>query len=262
MPPRFMMERSMREMLGERRGGRKAEAQELAYQAMEAEDIEQIGRLAMQAVELDPGCVDALGLLAQFGSKSREELIENLRQAVKTGEQELGEQCFQEDRGHFWGLLETRPYMRVRALLAEVLADAGRFGEAIAEYEAMLELNPADNQGLRYHLLGCYLAADRVEQGGQLLEKHEDDPMATFAWARVLQRHLAGDLDAAGAALAEARETNPHVEAYLVGRKRLPDRMPGYYGMGDENEAIISAKILAPAWKGARSALSWLKQMD
>jgi hypothetical protein len=75
-----------------------------------------------------------------------------------------------------------------------------------------------------------------VEQAGRFLEKHEDDPMATFAWARVLQRHLAG-------------------------RRRLPDRMPGYYGMGDENEAVISARILAPAWEGARSALSWLRQM-
>jgi len=262
MPPRFMMERSMREMFGEGGGGRQAEAQDLAYQAMEADDIEQIARLAMQAVKLDPHCLDALLLLAQLGSESREELIENLRKAVKTGERELGEQCFEEDRGYFWGLLETRPYMRARALLAEALADAGRFGEAIAEYEAMLDLNPGDNQGLRYHLIGCYLAADRVQQAGKFLEKHKDDPMAAFAWARVLQRHLAGDLDGAKAALAKARETNRHMEAYLAGRKRLPDQMPGYYGVGDENEAVISAKILAPAWKDARSAVRWLRQME
>ena len=117
-------------------------AQELAYQAMDSDNINTAVELAMRAVELDRCCVDALVILAHSGSDSQDELIENLEKAVWMGERALGEEFFKENRGHFWGLIETRPYMRARQELADLLRDAGRTDDAIAHYETMLDLNP------------------------------------------------------------------------------------------------------------------------
>jgi len=64
----------------------------------------------------------------------------------------------------------------------------------------------------------------------------------------VLERFLADDEPGANAALKEARSVNKHAEKYLAGKKKLPEQMPPYYGIGDENEAIICADALGAAW--------------
>jgi tetratricopeptide (TPR) repeat protein len=191
--------------------------------------------------------------------KRTQDLIESIAEAVRAGEEDLGKDFFEENRGYFWGLIERRPHMRARASLAELLAETGRMGEAVDHLEAMLELNPNDNQGLRYVLLGHYLELDRLDGAKQLLKQFDEDCSAMFAWGRVLERFLAGDRAAARAALGEARQSNRFAENYLTGRKRLPRQLPGFYGIGDENEGIVCAVELGEAWSAHPSAIEWLK---
>ena len=234
-------------------------AQELAYDAMEADDPNAAVKLAMRAVELDRRCVDALVRLAHAGSDSPDDLIENIEKAVWMGERALGEEFFEENRGHFWGILKTRPYMRARQELADLLRDADRTDEAIGHYEAMLDLNPDDNQGIRDLLLACYLMQGDLDGARRLFDENEDDGSATFQWSRVLERHLAGDEAKAVTLLAEARKDNTFVEPYLAGRKRMPSALPGYYSPGEESEAKYVAVNLRPAWKGHQASEAWLK---
>ncbi len=234
-------------------------AQELAYDAMEADDPNTAVKLAMRAVELDRRCVDALVMLAHAGSDSRDELIENIEKAVWMGERALGEEFFEENRGHFWGILKTRPYMRARQELADLLRDADRTDEAIGHYEAMLDLNPDDNQGIRDLLLACYLMQGDLDGARRLFDENEDDGSATFQWSRVLERHLAGDEAKAVTLLAEARKDNAFVEPYMTGKKRIPRTLPDYFSPGEESEAKYVAVNLHPAWKGHRASVAWLK---
>jgi tetratricopeptide (TPR) repeat protein len=76
---------------------------------------------------------------------------------VRAGERALGEEFFTEEVGNFWGILETRPYMRAREGLANALWALGERDQALAHYREMLELNPVDNQGVRYELADCLL---------------------------------------------------------------------------------------------------------
>jgi hypothetical protein len=123
----------------------------------------------------------------------------------------------------------------------------------------MLELNPDDNQGLRYILIGHYLTLDRLDGVRKLFRQYEDEGSAFFAWAKVLERFLSGDEDAAREALDDARRVNRFAEAYLSGRKPLPRQLPGFYGMGDENEGIVCAVEIGDAWKRHPKAVAWLK---
>ncbi len=123
---------------------------------MEASSKRQALTLAKQALAIDPDCVDALVILAQATTRSVEKLIEGMEAAVAAGERSLGAQYFEENKGHFWGLIETRPYMRARSVLAHLLLEKEQTDKAIAHFEAMIALNSNDNQGLRYVLLGCY----------------------------------------------------------------------------------------------------------
>src|SRR5262249_40949250 len=155
LPSETAIERSLRgrssllgRLLGWLPGARRAgtaqdRAQKLAYDAMEAADPDRAAALARQALALDPECSDALYVLALNAAGSRQEQVNLLEQAVAAAERRLGGQSyFEENRGNFWGILETRPYMRVRAALADILRGEGRLAEAVGHYEALLGLNP------------------------------------------------------------------------------------------------------------------------
>ena len=53
---------------------------------------------------------------------------------MDAGELALGPKGFKEYAGHFWGFLETRPYMRARAGLAGTLLKLGDEDAAIRHY--------------------------------------------------------------------------------------------------------------------------------
>jgi tetratricopeptide (TPR) repeat protein len=230
----------------------KAQAQELAYQAMEHPDHAESARLARAALRLDPECVDALATLAGLTVHSDGDLIARLEEVVATGARALGADFFAENRGRFWGILPTRPYMRTRAALADLLRQTGRLAEAIGNYEALLDLNPNDNQGNRDPLLGCYLAAGNLEGARRLLQDYAKAGWAVFAWGRVLERHLAGDLVGAASALEEARTKNRHVEAFLTAARPAPQETPAYYQPGQESEAVRAADFLLSDRPGQR----------
>lgn len=235
-------------------------AQELAYDAMEAEDLSESSRLIDAALKLDPECVEAQRLRVSLTPAPLAGRIMLLREVVEKAEQNMGETFIQEHMGRFWQAISTRPYMRAKQELGELLAEAGDLAGAIAVYERMLELNPGDNQGVRYPLLGLYLAAGQTEAAGSLLATHqaEENLMGSIAWARVLQLWLSGDLVEAEAALARARKVNPFVEEYLRGVRRISEDGPGYYRPGEVTEAQICARDHAIAWKNHPGFREWV----
>lgn len=236
----------------------KWEAQDLAFDALEAKTAAAARKLARRALKKDPDCVDALVVLAQIDSKSSQEMIAALEKAVAAGERSLGKKFFAENKGDFWGLIETRPYMRARLQLAELLRAEDRCPEAIRHYEGLLELNPNDNQGARDILLGCYLAADDLAGARRLFRQYKNDYSVVFAWARALGRFLANDLNGAAKELKAARQRNRFVELYFGGQKKIPESTPDSYALGSEEEALICVELLAEAWATHKEAVFWL----
>jgi len=132
------------------------QAQDLMYQAWDSSGKRRI-ELARRALKISEDCADAYVLLAEKAASSLAEAKHLYQQGVEAGERALGEKAFKEDAGHFWGILETRPYMRARAGLAQCLWMLGERDQAIAHFTDMLRLNPNDNQGIRYILATCLL---------------------------------------------------------------------------------------------------------
>jgi len=233
-------------------------AQEKAIQAMEAPRAEKRIALAREALALSPLCSDAYFVLARETADANEAL-ELYRRAVAAGEEVLGETAFQEDVGSFWGLIQTRPYMRARHALARALWRLGHRDEAIGHYHEMLRLNPDDHQGVRYLLIDALLELGRETDADALLERYEEDDSAHWAWsAALLAFRRTGNSAPANKALAKAVEANRHVAAYLLGAKPFPSTLPGFIGMGDESEAVAYARSAAGAWNAAPDAKRWL----
>jgi tetratricopeptide (TPR) repeat protein len=202
-------------------------------------------------------------MLAEIESETVRDYVDRMRHAVDAGRRDLGPECFKEAKGHFWGLIETRPFMRAMAMLSDALIGWGTaeaVDESIKIQEEMLELNPNDNQGVRDWLAGCYLARKRYDDAAALFERYPDDRLAAPAWARVLHAYVTGSEKRASEMLTQARERNAHVEEYLTGRKRRPRTRTGAYSPGDEAEAVYCADMLREAWKKHPKAKKWLKE--
>jgi tetratricopeptide (TPR) repeat protein len=236
-------------------------AQELAYDALETDSLEEALRLVNEAQELDPDCTDAQRLMVSILPASQENKLDLMREVVEKAEHNLGETFFQEHMGHFWGTVSTRPYMRAKQHLGELLVETGKFEEAAGVFERILELNPTDNQGMRYPLLALYLAGRQPEKAGHLMARFpgEEKFLGSFAWARVLERWLSGKLDEAAAALARARTVNPFAERYISGVRALPAETPEYFKPGDETEAQVCARELSLAWERNPAFREWLR---
>lgn len=260
MPDRRGMEGMMSALFGG--GSRRPDggAQELMYEAWDSPDPRTRISLAREAIALCANCADAYVLLAEEDTRSLDEATSYYRQGVEAGERSLGKELFEEAEGHFWGLLETRPYMRARAGLAQCLWAAGKHGQAIEHYQDMLRLNPGDNQGLRYTLLSCLIERDRDGEARALLKQYEDDGMAMWAYsAALLCYRKEGDTAPARELIQGALDGNPHIPRFLLGKKKFPSRLPDYMGFGDESEAIHYVAENLSLWRKTPGALKWLR---
>jgi tetratricopeptide (TPR) repeat protein len=228
-------------------------AQELAFDAMEAHGRLRIKR-ARQALAISEKCADAWVLLAEEAS-TPDAAVERYERAVLAGAAAIGADRFASLRGH----LETRPYMRARLGLAQALRDVGRHDEALAHYRALLELNPGDNQGVRYLLLAALLDLGLNHEAGVLLAEHEDDLQALWPYGRLLWR-LRVDAGTARtrAAFDAAIQANPYVVSYLLDPDSIPFDRPPHFALRSREEAAYVAETLADAFAATDGALEWL----
>jgi tetratricopeptide (TPR) repeat protein len=264
-PDRRALERTMKEIARQISGDRGVEtpldrAQDLMYEAFGERDPEVRVRLARRALEISPDCADAYVLLAE-NAQSRKEALEYFEKGVTAGERALGPGAFEEHAGHFWGVLETRPYMRAREGLACELWTMGRGEEAVAHLQEMLRLNPNDNQGVRYTLMSFLLNLGRDEEASRLLEQY-DDAMASWAYSKALLafRRL-GDSPEARHLLRRARRQNRYVPEYLLGSEPVPIERPDHYGRGDRNEALCYVQGGLSAWRSTPGAITWVREV-
>lgn len=238
--------------------GKKEQAQQLIFDAFET-DGKQRYKLAEDALNLDPNCVDAYGLLAERAS-TLEEQARLYEKGMQAGEKELGKAFIKKNKGYFWGIIETRPFMRAKSQYGESLYYLGKINEAIQQYEEILELNPNDNQGIRYLLYVAHMDIGNFQKAGELLQVYDEATAQGLYNKLLLELNEKGFTAKALMLLKEAKDQNKHVIAYLTGKKRLPKYAPDYYGFGDENEAIIYAEAHLHLWKKLDGLVEWLKK--
>lgn len=87
-------------------------ARDLTDAAWEATSSRERARLARKALEISPDCADAYVPLAEETARSLREAADLYAEGVAAGERALGKESFAEEVGHFWSVIETRPYMR------------------------------------------------------------------------------------------------------------------------------------------------------
>ncbi len=239
------------------RTDKKGRSQDLVFEAYE-QPVSKGKKLVKQALELDPNNTDAYNYLASI-EKDIDKAIVMFEKAIKAGEKTLGKKFFKEEKGYFWGILETRPYMRAKAGLADCLYAKNKIDKAIDIYEEMLELNPNDNQGIRYLLSTLLLSKNDLTKFELFIKNSEDEDCAVWNYNNALYSFKKiGRTAKTEKILKDAYKSNEFVIDYMLGIKKMPDEQPQYIGRGDENEAISYVNDSWIIWNKTEGAFDWL----
>ncbi len=233
-----------------------SQAQDLIYDAWDERYRDKRLALARKALSISPYCADAYNLLAEE-SKSMEERQGLYEKGVRAGRMALGDLFFKENTGYFWGIIETRPYMRALAGFSECLWKTGRRQEAIENYQDMMRLNPNDNQGIRYILINCLLTEGMEEPAASLLSEY-NEPSCFMLYSKALLLFRKSGGTTTDDCLEQAIESNSNAPLYLLKQKHIPWLLPSSYSWGSEEEAVIYADMACEAWENTHGALAWL----
>jgi hypothetical protein len=232
-------------------------AQEKMYAAFHAAGKQRV-ELAREALSISEDCGDAYVLLAEETARTPEEALDLYERGMQAAERALGPAEFERCTGRFWGVIETRPYMRAREGAAICLALTGRLDDAISHLEAMLVLNTTDNQGIRYKLLRLLLTIERDEEAKALLERYDiSNTYWVYSKALVAFR-LEGESPPANALLHEAFRANAYVPAYLGSLTKLPAEVAADFEPGEPDEAAAYVDESEDLWLDTPGALAWM----
>jgi len=239
------------------RTDKKGRSQDLVYDAYE-QPVSKGKKLVKQAIELDPNNADAYNYLASI-EKDIDKAIIMFEKAIKAGEKSLGKKFFKEEKGHFWGMLETRPYMRAKAGLADCLYAKKEIDKAIKIYKEMLELNPNDNQGVRYLLSTLLLSKKDLSGFETFIDNAEEENSAVWNYNNALYHFKkSGQTTKSEKELLKAYKSNEFIIDYMLGIKDMPKELPQYVGIGDENEAVSYVSRAWLIWEKTEGAFEWL----
>jgi tetratricopeptide (TPR) repeat protein len=212
--------------------------------------------LLAKSLDISPLCADAYSLLGEILVLPPADTAIIYERGVTAASIVLGPENVAAYRGEFWTFLETRPYMRALYGLATTLFRSGKPEKAIPHFEAMLALNPNDDQNAAPLLLACLLQLDRDRDAAILLNSYTGDP-TIWAYTHLLVAYRRGqaETEKTAAWVKKARRANPHIPLALAGQPLPP---PTKRPQASPQEAAAYAAAFGPEWARSEGALTWL----
>lgn len=170
---------------------------------------------------------------------------------------------FKEYAGSFWGVFETRPYMRLRMGRFFQLYQMGLFSQAINEAKDMLKLCNNDNLGVRYLLVFLYAHREDAQAMERLIKKYEMEDSVEAILAEALLYYKRCDFDRAAeqlrklCSLVDGAKTIfrdlKDVDEYLLPFEHDID----YYSMYSPEELMATIVDNAPVFRPLTGFFKW-----
>ena len=232
------------------------QAQDLVFEAINLTPAKAKKNIE-KALALDPSCIDAYEYLASK-EKKVEKALALLEKGIAIGWEKFGGTFLKKNKGFFWGIHETRPFMRCLYAKSEILVLAGRTAEGAAIMEEMLELNEHDNQGVRFPLQSALIMLGETKKFKKYDKIFNDNYSAQTLYSRALFAFKTeGNSANARKMLKKAFEKNPFVVQQLL-EDDFPIKDIESYMPGSPEEAKIYLMHAFVVWYQTEDAMEWL----
>ena len=216
------------------------DAYEILEEAQNAKNEKEALRLAKKAYKKSSECFDAILFqcnLEENGIK-RMKLLDDGLEFEKN--RLIKEKYFdKENIGQFYGIFETRPYIRGLVIKIEYLLEEGKLRQASNVCKEVLKLNKNDNLGARYLLMAIYAALEEKKDMLNLYKKYpEEDLEMLFPLFAIYYK--TGNDKKAKDYLNRIDKCNSNFVKYFKGTIKPSEKVrPGYYSRGDSSEIFM-----------------------
>lgn len=216
------------------------EAYEILEEAQYAKNEKEAIKLAKKAYKKSSDCFDVI----LFQCDLEENVIKRMKLLNDGLEFEknrlTNEKYFdKENIGHFYGIFETRPYIRWLSIKAEYLLDEGKLRQAANICKEVLRLNENDNLGVRYLLMAIYATLEEEKSMLDLYKKYpEEDLEMLFPLFAIYYK--SGNDKKALEYLKRIDKCNSNFVKYFNGTIKQSKKVSsGYYSRGDSSEIFM-----------------------
>ena len=224
------------------------ESDELLFEAYEEPVKSKAIKLAKQALEINPENIDAENFITRHETNKIKKLGK-YKETLDKEHAKLEKEDFfnKENIGVFWGLIETRPYMRTKHSYMLTLIELGRYTEAIKQGEELLELCESDNLGIRYIIIGLYTVLEKFDEAKKIYNKYPEGS-AFMLFPLSIMYYKEGNYRKCKKILKQLQENNEYLLNYLIGIKKFTKAKIndiencGAYSWGSEAEAYFVVK--------------------
>jgi len=216
------------------------DAYEILEEAQNAKTEKEAIKLAKKAYDMCPNCFDAILFqcdLEENGIK-RMKLLDDGLEFEKS--RLTKEKYFdKENIGHFYGIFETRPYIRGLVNKAEYLLEEGKISQAENVCREVLRLNENDNMGARYLLMAIYATLEKENDMQKLYKKYPEEDLEMMFPLFALYYKLGNDKKAKEY-LNRVDKCNSNFVKFFNGTiKESKNVSSGYYSRGDSSEIFM-----------------------
>ncbi len=216
------------------------DAYELLEKAENAKSKTQAIKYAKEAYKMCSDCFDAILFQVDLEDnplkrwKLLEEGLEFERDRLEKQE------YFNKDNiGHFYGLFETRPYIRGLYAKANYLILDGKIKQARDVCKEILKLNENDNTGARYLLMAIYAYLEEENDMLKLYKKYTEENLEMLFPLFILY-YKQGNDKKAKEYLDRINKANPDFIKFFKGTMKENKNVPeGYFSVGDSSEVIM-----------------------
>ena len=166
-------------------------AYDLFNEARNCEDPAKAKRLLRKALKLKPDFLEAKIGLATYIEDTMKYIKELYR--LEKEEKKRLEQAgyFNDDNiSHFYGITETRPYIRLLDTIGSNYYNMGCLKKAVEIFEHIIELNKNDNLGCRYNLMAIYTLLEDQDKMEQILCRYPEKTVPVYLFQTILYYKL------------------------------------------------------------------------
>lgn len=217
-----------------------------------------------QLIDAEPLFIEpysCLALIAAWDNNEEEgKLI--LEKGIETVLAIFPENFFADHNKLEWGWQENRPFLNCYADLGLYYLEYNFLENAQKILENILTMNPNDNQGIRDHLLNCYLKQEYLEEALNLCNKFNDDILPSTNYGKAFILYKLGRLKEAETQFISAMEYSPRVAKELLKTKHIK---PKNYGkgpgilVGGQEEAYDYWLSYGHFWKSTPGIIPFIK---
>ena len=161
------------------------EAWDLYEDAMEEGQESKRKKLLKQALKKKPDFIQAKLALVEMEADAVLRM-KKLQQLKVEEEKRLEEAGLMEEKGDFYQIIETRPYIRLCYSIFEEYLNKRQLRLAMKEGEEILVYNESDNMGVRHSLMGIYCCLEEFEKAEALLNQYPEFSVPMLLYQSIL----------------------------------------------------------------------------